>query len=430
MFKIGDVIQNKSSKKEGVIINFYNDRYIVEFSSSDLNPNKPAIVTLGEDELLSNYRKIGFKGNYKVATDLKVQADINIGDCVTVKENIGEWVVVEKYDDNTSGVILIDDLNTNETLEPLKVSNSCLQPLLVYDLKPGDEISDEVFGKGKIISTASLTQNVIEVEFSDGLKLPNYPVNHLAKIPVSALKLEVKRCPADNSFITVNGSCYDVDTGRNCTFLKYINDKPVCFYEQEMNKIISAKKEDTVRKEIKKQVVKKAVKELLNQVMDEITWEEYKPKPIITESPYRSIKTGAIVLRAGLGSKHVGIILSRNPEYDSWQVYWDNNVVTNNWEIELTPVLIQKKAYNYEAILKSNMPTKLIAPIRQRLKDKLRELDQAKASVADRFKKFREVYDMYEDQLWPPSILEEIKKDKYQQILAFQAFVDVFTTLL
>lgn len=215
-----------------------------------------------------------------------------------------------------------------------------------YDIMIGDEVIDEQYGKGKVTSIANLNDGFVEVSFGPNIKISSYPASKITKPFYAQVQTNEFQCPVDFSYITAE-ACLGSIPGTSCTFLKFIDNKPVCTYHEEMKKY-AKKTEEERNKEIIREVKKVALYEKTKKDLEKaLKLAQFEDHDYFIISSYVPIQLFGYVKKKG--SEKVGEVISRNPD-NSLEVRWTSGEKTTNWEVELEG--ISRKAWTTHIIQK------------------------------------------------------------------------------
>ena len=157
------------------------------------------------------------------------------------------------------------------------MSNRYIKKVALFNVKPGTEITHELYGVGQVI-TAYPLDGIADVKFKDGHIEYGFDIKSQVK-PTDVLDIEAFKCPITGEDVLAERCACIKDGIHACDYFKTDLEKKEssCVYESEMQRIASEEKEVIKREASNKKAVQEAVKEfrnLLEKLLKEAKFED------------------------------------------------------------------------------------------------------------------------------------------------------------
>lgn len=182
------------------------------------------------------------------------------------------------------------------------MSNRYIKKVALFNVKPGTEITHELYGVGQVI-TAYPLDGIADVKFKDGHIEYGFDIKSQVK-PTDVLDIEAFKCPITGEDVLAERCACIKDGIHACDYFKTDLEKKEssCVYESEMQRIALEEKE-AIKREAKVSKDKldavNQIKKLLNKLLKEAKFEDVlgpAPEGITADNTYLYVQhkvTGA-----------------------------------------------------------------------------------------------------------------------------------------
>lgn len=219
---------------------------------------------------------------------------------------------------------------TTEVEEILKKgATATMHKKAQYNVAKGQEVNDQIYGKGVVIGTENLESGFVSVAFGPNMVVDLYDAGQITQ--PTFVDLPTFECPMDKTIIAADMCIGDMPQ-EACPFLQFINDAPKCGFldtckQQQEHQCSCNEQQITASKQNEDKYTSK-----LNELLKTSSFSDHDYFQIAENVP---VDLNGVVKKKS--ASIYGKVIERHSD-SSVTVQWNNGTASLAWESELQGV--------------------------------------------------------------------------------------------